>query len=92
MGTRGSGRNVAVVSCKLQFQEIRALDAAARDAGMTRYAILQALVRRHLAQQDAADGTRFPDCPDYMTPTEIHEACIEYLADYYAPDWYPWKE
>lgn len=57
MGTRGSGRNVAVVSCKLQFQEIRALDAAARDAGMTRYAILQALVRRHLAQQDAADGT-----------------------------------
>lgn len=37
-------------------------------------------------------GTRFPECPDYMTPVELHEACIEYLADFYAPDWYPWEE
>ena len=41
---------------------------------------------------NTAHGTRFPEMPDYMTPVEIHEACIEYLADYYAPDWYPWKE
>ena len=38
-----------------------------------------------------AHGTRFPDMPDYMTPVEVHEACIEYVADYYAPDWYPWN-
>jgi len=25
-----------------------------------------------------------------MTAAEIHEACIEYVADYYAPNWYPW--
>lgn len=35
-------------------------------------------------------GTRLPECPDYMTAVELHEACIEYLADMYAPDWYPW--
>lgn len=39
-----------------------------------------------------AHGTRMPDCADWMTPVEIHEACIEYVADMYAPDWYPWKE
>lgn len=38
-----------------------------------------------------AHGTRFPECPDYMMPVEIHEACIEYVADMYAPDWYPWE-
>lgn len=26
-----------------------------------------------------------------MTPVEIHEACIEYVADFYAPDWYPFE-
>lgn len=38
-----------------------------------------------------AHGTRFPEMPDYMSGVEMHEACIEYLADYYAPDWYPWE-
>lgn len=37
-------------------------------------------------------GTRMPDCADWMGPEEVHEACIEYVADYYAPDWYPWEE
>ena len=36
-------------------------------------------------------GTRMPDCADWMGPVEVHEACIEYVADYYAPDWYPWE-
>ena len=35
-------------------------------------------------------GTVMPEYPDYMNPVEIHHACIEYLADYYAPGWYPW--
>lgn len=38
-----------------------------------------------------AHGTRFPEHPDWMTATEVHEACIEYLADLYAPYWYPWE-
>lgn len=38
-----------------------------------------------------AHGTRMPENPDWMNAVEIHEACIEYLADMYAPDWYPWK-
>lgn len=37
-----------------------------------------------------AHGTRFPEHADWMNAAEVHEACIEYLADYYAPDWYPW--
>ena len=37
-----------------------------------------------------AHGTRLPDCPDYMDMREMQQACIEYLADYYAPDWSPW--
>lgn len=41
---------------------------------------------------NVAHGTRFPETPDWMGPTEIHEACIEYLADYYAGEWYPWEE
>lgn len=36
-------------------------------------------------------GTRLPDY-GYMTAVELHEACIEYLADMYAPDWYPWED
>lgn len=39
-----------------------------------------------------AHGTRFPECLDYMTAVEIHEACIEYVADQYAGEWYPWEE
>lgn len=35
-------------------------------------------------------GTWFPEY-GYMGKTELHEACIEYLADMYAPDWYPWE-
>lgn len=38
-----------------------------------------------------AHGTRFPEHPDFMLPVEVHEACIEYVADYYAPDWYPFE-
>ena len=41
---------------------------------------------------NVAHGTRFPQFPDYMTPIEVHEACIEYLADLYAPGWYPWRK
>ncbi len=39
-----------------------------------------------------AHGTRIPDCADWMTAVEVHEACIEYVADMYAPYWYPWNE
>ncbi len=30
--------------------------------------------------------------PDYsdLTAEELNQLCIEYLADYYAPDWNPW--
>ena len=27
-----------------------------------------------------------------MTAADYEQACIEYLADYYAPDWNPWKK
>ena len=37
-----------------------------------------------------AHGTRLPECPDWMDAAEVHQACIEYLADMYAPGWYPW--
>lgn len=37
-----------------------------------------------------AHGTRLPERPDFMDAEEIGQACIEYLADYYAPDWNPW--
>ena len=39
-----------------------------------------------------AHGTRIPDCADWMGPVEVHEACIEYVAAYYAPDWYTREE
>lgn len=26
-----------------------------------------------------------------MTAEDVHQACVEYLADFYAPDWRPWK-
>lgn len=37
-----------------------------------------------------AHGTKLRDCPD-MTMNDVYQACVEYLADYYAPDWYPYK-
>ena len=37
-------------------------------------------------------GTRLPECPDYMNNAEMCQACVEYLADYYAPDWNPWAK
>ena len=27
-----------------------------------------------------------------LTAEDLEQACIEYLADYYAPDWNPWKK
>lgn len=38
-----------------------------------------------------AHGTILQDSPNWMGPEEIRQACMEYLADMYAPDWYPWK-
>ena len=28
----------------------------------------------------------------YWTPADIAQACVEYVADYYAPDWWPYRE
>lgn len=36
-------------------------------------------------------GFNAHDYPD-MTPEHVNQAIVEYLADYYAPDWYPWEE
>lgn len=33
----------------------------------------------------------FPPYSDYMGPDELELACVEYLADYYAPEWMPWE-
>lgn len=38
-----------------------------------------------------AHGTILPEY-GHMLPVEIHEACIEYVADMYAPDWWPWED
>lgn len=38
-----------------------------------------------------AHGTKMPEYPDYFTPEECRQAIIEYLADYYAPDWDPFN-
>ena len=27
---------------------------------------------------------------DYMDAEELHQACAEYLGDYYGPEWYPY--
>ena len=35
-----------------------------------------------------AHGRPLYDTP--VTAAEIAQACVEYLADYYAPDWNPW--
>ena len=43
-----------------------------------------------------AHGTKFPDCPEWMTKEEVELAVVEYLADYYAEvyglAWNPWAE
>ena len=36
-------------------------------------------------------GFNIHDYPD-MTPADVEQAIVEYLADYYAPDWDPWEE
>ena len=38
----------------------------------------------------AAHGTNLYDFP--LTPEEIGQVIIEYMADLYAPDWNPWKK
>ena len=35
-------------------------------------------------------GFNAHDYPD-MTPADVNQAILEYLADYYAPDWEPWE-
>ena len=40
----------------------------------------------------AAHGTLLQDWMDERTPGIVEEAITEYLADYYAPDWNPWKK
>ena len=37
-----------------------------------------------------AHGRPLYDTP--ITAAEIAQACVEYLADYYAPDWNPWAK
>ena len=27
-----------------------------------------------------------------VTAEDVEQACVEYLADYYAPDWNPWRK
>lgn len=27
-----------------------------------------------------------------LTDADIQQACVEYLADYYAPNWWPWRK
>ena len=32
------------------------------------------------------------DCiPGYIDQQSVNDACLEYVADFYAPDWYPYK-
>ena len=38
-----------------------------------------------------AHGTRLPEVPDYMDAAELEQACVEYLADLYGPEWWPWR-
>ena len=39
-----------------------------------------------------AHGMRFPETPLWLLDYDVKQAIIEYLSDYYAPDWYPLKE
>jgi predicted HNH restriction endonuclease len=36
-------------------------------------------------------GLHMIDSPDEITQEEIEQLIVEYLADYYAPDWNPWR-
>lgn len=36
-------------------------------------------------------GTRLPEVPEYMDAAELEQACVEYLADLYGPEWWPWR-
>lgn len=39
-------------------------------------------------------GTQMPDYPDYVDREFIHQACAEYLSDFYAGEgieWYPFR-
>ena len=38
-----------------------------------------------------AHDTSMPDYPDWMDAEEIEQASVEYLADFYAPDWNPYQ-
>ena len=37
-----------------------------------------------------AHGVTLPDIPE-LTPADVEQGCVEYLADMYAPDWWPYK-
>jgi len=37
-----------------------------------------------------AHGLNLEDMP--FTQADVEQACVEYLADYYAPVWWPWRE
>ena len=37
-----------------------------------------------------AHGRTFDD--HYATQEDVVQACVEYVADYYAPDWNPWAK
>lgn len=39
-----------------------------------------------------AHGTTMPDYPDYVTREYIVQECVEYVADLYAGDWYPFGD
>lgn len=41
-----------------------------------------------------AHGTQLRDCDVHwdVKPEDITQACTEYLADYYAPIWNPWRK
>lgn len=36
-----------------------------------------------------AHGTQLADLPDYLAEMDFELACVEYVADMYAPDWWP---
>ena len=38
-----------------------------------------------------AHGTRFPELPKWLEQTDIEQAIVEYLEDYYTDEWYPYK-
>ena len=38
-----------------------------------------------------AHGFNAHDYPD-MSPEAVGQSILEYLADYYAPDWHPWED